>query len=158
MHPCVMPVYGHHLVCRWWPAQWVFVGGWLNVRDVRHVSTTMPTQTISVAFCPTLHLPQMSTPQDTHPCAMHVYCHHLVCRWWLAQWVFLGGWLVVRDVRHVSTTMPTRTISVAFRPTLHLPQHQPHRTRIRVRCMSTVIISYAGGGRPKGCLLGDGSS
>ena len=27
MHPCAMCVYGYHLVCRWWPAQWVFVGG-----------------------------------------------------------------------------------------------------------------------------------
>ena len=102
--------------------------------------------------------PPTSTPQAMHPCVMHVYGHHLVCRWWPAQWVFLGGWLVVRDVRHVSTTMPTQTISVAFHPTLHLPQHQPHRTRIHVRCMSTVIISYAGRGQPKGCLLGDGSS
>ena len=160
MHPCVMPVYGHHLVCRWWLAQWVFVGGWLIVRDVRHVSTTMPTQTISVAFCPTLHLPQMSTPQDTHPCAMHVYCHHLICRWWLAQWVFVGGWVIVRDVCHSSTTMPIQIISAegstAFCSTLHLPQCQPHRTRIRLQCVSTVIIWYAGGVRPNGCLWGVG--
>ena len=26
-HLCAMCVYGYHLVCRWWPAQWVFVGG-----------------------------------------------------------------------------------------------------------------------------------
>ena len=54
--------------------------------------------------------------------------------------------------RPPSTTTSTRTISAAFRPTLHLPQCQPHRTRIRVRCVSTVIISYAGGGRPNGCF------
>ena len=85
---------------------------------------------------------------------MRVYGHHLVCRWWPAQWVFLGGWLVVRDVCHVSTTMPTRTISVAFHPTLHLPQRQPHRTRIRVRCVSMVIISYEVVAGPKGVCWG----
>ena len=26
-HPFAMRVYGYHLVCRWCPAQWVFVGG-----------------------------------------------------------------------------------------------------------------------------------
>ena len=104
--------------------------------------------------------PPTSTPQDMHPCAMHVYSHHLVCRWWPAQWVFVGGWLFVRDVCHISTTTPIRIISAegsaAFRPTLHLPQCQPHRTCIRLRCVSTVIIWYAGGVQPNGCLWGVG--
>ena len=26
-HLCAMRVYSYHIVCRWWPAQWVFVGG-----------------------------------------------------------------------------------------------------------------------------------
>ena len=156
-HPCAMRVYGHHLVCRLWLAQWVFLGGWLIMRDVHHVNT----DNIS-CLPPYTPPPPTSTPQDMHPCAMHVYGHHLVCRWWPAQWVFVGGWLFVRDVCHISTTTPIQIISAegsaAFRPTLHLPQCQPHRTRIRVRCVSTVITSYAGGGRPNGCLLGDGSS
>ena len=104
--------------------------------------------------------PPTSTPQDTHPCAMHVYGHHLVCRWWPAQWVFVGGWLFVRDVCHISTTTPIQIISAessaAFCPTLHLPQCQPHRTCICLRCVSTVIIWYAGSVRPNGCLWGVG--
>ena len=83
--------------------------------------------------------PPMSTPQDTHPCAMHVYGHHLVCRWWPAQWVFVGGWLFVRDVCHVSTTTPIQIISAegsaAFCPTLHLPQCQPGHASVCDACL-----------------------
>ena len=100
--------------------------------------------------------PPTSTPQDMHPRAMHVYSHHLVCRWWPAQRVFVGGWLFMRDVCHVSTTTPIQMISVegsaAFCLTHHLPQCQSHRTHIRLQCMSMVIIWYVGGVRPNGCL------
>jgi len=41
--------------------------------------------------------------------------------------------------------------TLPFRPPLYLPPHQPHRTRIRMRCMSMVTASYAGSGRPNGC-------
>jgi hypothetical protein len=45
-------------------------------------------------------------------------------------------------------------MTAAFRPALRCPPCRPHRTRIRVRCVSTAIISYADGGRPNGCLSG----
>ena len=75
---------------------------------------------------------------------------------WPAQWVFVGGWAVMRDICHVSTTTPTWTISGAFWPRLHLPQCQPHRAHIGLWCVSTVIILYADRGPPNGCLVGVG--
>jgi len=40
MHPCAMCVYGYHLVCMWWPAQWVFIRGRsLSMGVICHVST-----------------------------------------------------------------------------------------------------------------------
>jgi len=41
--------------------------------------------------------------------------------------------------------------TLPFCPPLYLPPHRPHRTRIRMRCMSMVTASYAGGGWPNGC-------
>ena len=57
---------------------------------------------------------------------------------------------------HHTNTDNSAEGSAAFRPTLHLPQCQPHRTCIRLQCVSTVIIWYAGSVWPNGCLWGVG--
>ena len=50
MHPCAMCVYGYHLVCRWWPAQWVFVRGRSSSMGVIcHVSTMQIAMTMLAA-------------------------------------------------------------------------------------------------------------
>jgi len=78
---------------------------------------------------------------------------------YLLEWLYLDKQRLAKQTNtvcwHFKSVFLLSTITPFLLPTLPPPM-LTHRTCIHVWCVSTVTISYAGGGQPNGCLSGVG--